>query len=134
MPSGNYDSVLRQFRGKQEKSLPLCPPGRRFSEKLQEVVFSPLSHLGERATRPRIQQAKLFLLDIYMEWHHNTPEHHMFAPHTCLAQIFEQSYGRLQLMYLEKQTPINYDDLDTPQATNNEAPFYKGMVLGFDDE
>jgi hypothetical protein len=127
------DDFYAMWRQTQEKvgedELPLCAIAQRFSEKLQEVIFTPLS---QGYSRRQITQAKYMLQEEWQAWKRAVPLSHQKAAlkkHRCLYEVYDAAYDRLQLLELTIKPPVevivDYDEITKkpePPALPEPAP------------
>lgn len=135
----NEEEFFSIWRKSQNKSTPQpCPIATEFRNKLQDVVFAPLSSVS--ISRSRIAQAKYMLQEEYHSWKKSvTPEHR-----SCIAEVYDESYDRLHLMELTRRPATNviidYEEITKPAPPPPAPPVVHrprqvgGLFIGEEDE
>ena len=81
-----------------------------------------------------INQAKILLADKYFEWKRFVPQSHRLRlgihGHTCIYQILENAYEKLQIVELSLTKPMLFIPL--PPIKPQEPPNFLGLVFGED--
>jgi hypothetical protein len=82
-----------------------CIYARKFSEWSEELCVGALSG----PSLVSINQAKVLLLDKYMEWGNSVPKKHRTytaGGHTCIFHTFIMAYNRLRVVELSLTPPM----------------------------
>ena len=108
----------------------LCSYAQKFAEWANELLRDTAS-----ANVVSVNQAKVLLLDKYFEWHTFVPKNHRrrldTQGHTCIYQVFKQTYERLKVVELSLTPPLLF--LPSPPPAPPPPPQIAGIFLGEDE-
>ena len=96
-----------------EKGTNWCSYAVRFSEWVDE-----LCDFGDDPSIVSVNQAKVQLIDKYFGWYRHIPNRHRYRigarGHTCIFQVFETAYERLQVVELSLTPPLLFVPPEPP--------------------
>jgi hypothetical protein len=107
----------------------LCPFAEQFSL-WAEALFSKATH---NASVVSVNQAKLLLVDRYMDWRAAVPGAHRNlggsrSGHVCIFQVFEETYQKLKTVELSLTPPMLF--LPPPPSPPPPPPQIAGIFFG----
>ncbi len=119
--------------GLEEGKRLLCGYAVKFSEWAEELCISAI----ERSSIVSINQAKVMLLDRYMEWRNFVPRRHRSLTsigansHTCIFHVFETAYDRLKVVELSLTPPMLFLPPPAPPPRAVTSPLQlAGVFIG----
>lgn len=119
-----------------EKPSNLCVYAQQFDAWAQELCVGSVRNLSVVS----LNQAKVLLLDKYMQWKASVPKRHRAYTasgpnsHICIYHVFETAYDRLRVLELSLTPPMLFLPLPPlPPPPPPPAPQVMGIFLGEDE-
>lgn|GEM_PF-3873397 len=114
----------------EEEQPNLCVYARKFNTWAEELCVGAI----QTPTVVSINQAKVLLLDKYMEWRSFVPKRHRLYTgnaHICIFHVFEGAYDRLKVVELSLTPPMLFIPEPPPPPLPPAGPEpVRGVFIG----